>query len=278
MQAHHAEEALDDAPAALGRGAHLLGARLGLRIGGEFVQQRRLGDDHGERIVELVRDAGEQRAHRRHLLVLVQLLALAVDLVLGLPPLAQVADRAEEDAPVGDLHLVGRELDRKDLAGGVLGDRLHAAAEHRRAAPGHVVAAIGEALAVEARDDRVEQVLADDVGLGEAVHLLRGGIEFDDLAALVDHDDRVERGLQECGPDHLADMRVGLAALDAVGKRQRDDLHRRLVVVASRRVHAAQSLIATEPQALPLAKIGMDRNDLIFWFSKSCAGSLRCRA
>ena len=30
-----------------------------------------------------------------------------------------------------------------------------------------------------------------------------------------------------------------------------------------------QSLTATDPHELPFAKIGMDRKDLIFWFSKS---------
>ena len=171
MQAYHAEEALDDAAATFGRRPHFLGARLGLRVGGKLMQQRRLGDDDGERVVELVRNACEQRTHRRHLLILVQLLALAVDLVLSLPSLAQVADRAQEDAPVGDLHLIGRKLDREDLARGVLRDSLHAAPKHRRPAPGHVLAAVGEAFAVVVRDDGVEQVLADDVGLGEAVHL-----------------------------------------------------------------------------------------------------------
>ena len=57
------------------------------------------------------------------------------------------------------------------------------------------------------------------------------GIELDDLAALVDDDHGVERRLQESCADHLADMGVRLAALDAVAQRQRDDLHRRLVVV-----------------------------------------------
>src|SRR5690349_21669029 len=58
MQPDHRQEALDDAAAALGGGTHLLGTNLGLRVGGEFVQQRRLRDHHRQWIVELVRNTG----------------------------------------------------------------------------------------------------------------------------------------------------------------------------------------------------------------------------
>ena len=54
--------------------------------------------------------------------------------------------------PVGDLHLGRGQLDRKDLAVGVLRHRLHALADHRRAAPGHVFGAGRVALAVECRN------------------------------------------------------------------------------------------------------------------------------
>ena len=106
-------------------------------------------------IVQLVRHAGQQRPHRRHLLVLVQLFALAVDLGLGAPLLPEIADRAEEQPPVRDLHFGGRQLDRKDLPIGVLGDRFHALADHRSAATGHVVGAGGISLAVEMRHDGI---------------------------------------------------------------------------------------------------------------------------
>lgn len=76
--------------------ARTFGAGLDARVAGEFMQQRGLRHHHRQRIVEFMRNAGKQRTHGRHLLVLMQPLALAVDLVLGPPPFAQVADRAED--------------------------------------------------------------------------------------------------------------------------------------------------------------------------------------
>ena len=77
-----------------------------------------------------------------------------------------------------------------------------------------------------------EGFLFSHTGDGVGAAFVGGRIELDDLAGLVDHDHRVERGLQQRGADHLADMRVGLDALDGIAERQRDDFDRRLVVVA----------------------------------------------
>ena len=240
MQAHHAEEALDDAAAAFGGGAHFFGARLGLRIGGKFVQQRRLRDHHGQRVVELVRDAGEQRAHRRHLLVLVQLLALAVDLLLGPPALAQVADRAEEEAAVGDLHLGRGELDREHLAGGVLGHRLHAAGRPsaRRGRP-CIRAPIGVALAIIFRDEGVEQVLADDVGaLASRTCFSAAGLNSMIVPVssmtMMASSEACSMVRRMTSLTWASDGRT----LDGVAERQRDDLHRRLFLVGPARARA----------------------------------------
>ena len=58
---------------------------------GLLLQQHRVGDHDGQRVVQLVSDAGQQRAERRHLLALMQGLALSRQLRLGLMPLGDVA-------------------------------------------------------------------------------------------------------------------------------------------------------------------------------------------
>ena len=50
---------------------------------GQLLEHAGIADDHRERIVQLVRDAGQQRAQCRQLLALVQGLALPLDLGLG---------------------------------------------------------------------------------------------------------------------------------------------------------------------------------------------------
>ena len=72
--ARERQEVLHDSRTALGRGVDLVGARLVRRLGGALLQQHHLPHDDGERVVELVRHAGEQRAHRRDLLALQQLI------------------------------------------------------------------------------------------------------------------------------------------------------------------------------------------------------------
>ena len=92
----HGEEGPHDAGAALGGGVDLLDPRRHRRVGRHLAQHRGIADDDRERVVELVRHAGEQRPERRQLLALVQRLARARHLRLGGAQRGQV-DRARHD-------------------------------------------------------------------------------------------------------------------------------------------------------------------------------------
>ena len=94
--AGHGEERLDDPGTALGCRMHPAGPlprRLVLR---QLLHHAGIADHDRERVVELVRDAGQEGAQGRQLLALVQGLALALDLGLGGVPLGEVDDRGDE--------------------------------------------------------------------------------------------------------------------------------------------------------------------------------------
>jgi hypothetical protein len=79
----HVEEGAHDAAAAFGGFADAL--RVGLQLGLAFallLQQAGAAHHDGQRVVQLVRHAGQQAAHRAELLALAQRLALALDLLL----------------------------------------------------------------------------------------------------------------------------------------------------------------------------------------------------
>ena len=63
---------------------------------GQLLQHAGVADDDRERVVELVRHAGQQGAERGELLALVQGLPLALDLGLGRALLGEVDDRGDE--------------------------------------------------------------------------------------------------------------------------------------------------------------------------------------
>ena len=95
LAARHRQEGAHDARAPVGGGADLERALADRAVRGEILEQAGVADHHRERVVELVGDAGEQRAERAHLLVLVQDLALPGE--FGLDPLAlgQVDQRGD---------------------------------------------------------------------------------------------------------------------------------------------------------------------------------------
>ena len=68
-----------------------------------------MADHDRERVVELVGDAGEQRAERAHLLVLVQDLALPLELGLDPLGLGQVDDRGDHGVPALEGDQLGGE-------------------------------------------------------------------------------------------------------------------------------------------------------------------------
>ena len=93
LAAGHGEEGPDDARATVRRGADLDRALARLVVGCQLLEQAGVPDHHRERVVELVGDAGEQRAERAHLLVLMEDLALPLELGLDALGLGQVDDR-----------------------------------------------------------------------------------------------------------------------------------------------------------------------------------------
>src|SRR3989475_11399145 len=79
------EEVADDADAAIGGGVNLLGALHEGAARLTLSKEVGLTDDHRERVVQLVGDARQERAHRREFLGLNELLgALAYDLLEAL--------------------------------------------------------------------------------------------------------------------------------------------------------------------------------------------------
>ena len=64
-RARHGEEGAHDPRAALGGGMDLLGPRRHRRVAADLLQHRGIADHHRQRVVELVRHAGEQRARAR---------------------------------------------------------------------------------------------------------------------------------------------------------------------------------------------------------------------
>ena len=98
-------EGSHDARAPLRRRLDLLGPRAGglqEGVAGKLLlQHRRLAEHHRQRIVQLMRDAGEQRADRGEFLALVQRLALALDFRGRRLRRRKVAQIGGEIAPVG---------------------------------------------------------------------------------------------------------------------------------------------------------------------------------
>ena len=122
----HGEEALDDPGAALGRGVDALGLLARLPAARPAAHERGVADHDRERVVELVRDAGQQRAERSQLLRLVQRVPLALDLGLGRPLRPEVDDAVHDRLDAAELHDARAHQRRED--GPVLAAQLDLAA------------------------------------------------------------------------------------------------------------------------------------------------------
>ena len=108
----HREEGFRDLGAALGRVAQLSQLLALSRILGILFEHDRPADHHRERIVELMRDAGQKGSERRHLFALMERLALAGHFRFGLTLHGQIADIGDEKTPPGMFDFGERELDR----------------------------------------------------------------------------------------------------------------------------------------------------------------------
>ena len=107
------QEAAHDPDAALG-GATQAGQRVADdRVGGVLLEHHRAADHDRERVVQLVRDAGQQGAQGGHLLALVQCLALPRQLGLRLSPAGNVAQVGGEHPALVEPDLGDGQLDRQ---------------------------------------------------------------------------------------------------------------------------------------------------------------------
>src|SRR6516164_2222062 len=108
----HRKKALDDAAATLRRSPDSRGAlrQLAAAI---LLEQQCLTDDDRQRVVELMRDPGQQRSERAHLFTLVEAVALAGDFTLRLLLLGQISDMRRKECTPGDLGRGDRQLGRE---------------------------------------------------------------------------------------------------------------------------------------------------------------------
>ena len=109
----------------------------------------------------------------------------------------QVADDSDEARAVGVARLAHRERDRKRLAVRALADDLSTDADDVRLAAREVARDVAAMLRVIGlRHQRVDG-LADDLIRAVAEQTLGGGVERHDRPARVDHDDPVDRGIEQ---------------------------------------------------------------------------------
>ena len=127
----HREERAHDARAALGGGADLQrrGARGGVAL---LLEQHGTRDDDRQRIVELVRHAGQQRSERGQLLALVERLALPREFVRGALPLGDVARQREDAVLPADRDALDEDLVPAQLARSCCGRATRCTGSRRR--------------------------------------------------------------------------------------------------------------------------------------------------
>ena len=194
---HQGKKALDDARASLRRRMDLL--RTLLDAAGRLrLEQACMRHHDGERIVELMRHAGEQRTHRRQFLRLMDSLALLGDLVVGVLYRRKIAQIGGKRYLARQVDAVDRYLDREHFAVCPDALQLDAPAKHiglaRLLETPHAVIVIR---AIGRRNDGFGYQLSDGVSGGISEHLLRGRVEAGDPAFAVRYDDGVERRIDD---------------------------------------------------------------------------------
>ena len=102
--------------AALGGDADFGGPFGRLRPLHRLFEHQRMADDDRQRIVQFMRDAGQQRSQRRHFLALVQSFALALNFGGRRPRRGHVAQMRREHSAASQANFGDGEFDRKYLA------------------------------------------------------------------------------------------------------------------------------------------------------------------
>ena len=183
------QQATGEFRAALAGAADVFGKQLEVFPRLELVRQKlRIADDDGQQIVEVVGDAAGELAHGLHLLGLDQLLfgALAV---------GEVMNDADEDGFAVLLGLADRQVHRKGRA--VLAPALNFPADADDlafAGPVEIVDVAVMLFAVVPRHQHLD-VVADDLAGGVFEQPLAGRVEHHHVAAGIDQDDAVDRGI-----------------------------------------------------------------------------------
>ena len=200
----HVQERAHDAAAALGGLADALRVALQRRALGLLLEQAGAAHHDGQRVVQLVRHAGQQAAHRGELLALAQRVALALDLAGALDALGDVAHRGGVVHDAVELGAEQHHLHRELAAVVAQRRHLHAPAHHpRRAAGGHARHARGMGGAVLRRHDQRAHLQAQHVGAAAAEHGLGRRVELDDAALAVGADDAGDGVVDDGGLQRL---------------------------------------------------------------------------
>ena len=152
--------------------------------------------DRGQRLVDLMGDAGGHFSHGRQAPDVCQAFALLTRLLLGRMALREVANDPGETKPPIDVDLAHRQVDRKETAEAIDGIQLAADADDlllpRILIALQIVVMIGP---MGLRHQPVDR-LAEQLRLRITEHPLRGLVEAGDATGRVDHHDRVDRGIQ----------------------------------------------------------------------------------
>jgi hypothetical protein len=187
--AREGEQVAHDARCAFGLAEDDVQPALGRLVELPVGEPLRPGEDRGERVVQLVRDAGDGLAERRHLLGLEQLVVEIPRLIVELLPIVDVADQGlDADAAVGADPSNGRgrgadvggrcEPQRRVGIGGRFGVRRHLDPDRRDVHAANAHEEIGDRAVA---GEEIEQVLAgvriDEARLLERLHLLIVGLE-----------------------------------------------------------------------------------------------------
>ena len=170
--------------------------------------------DRGERLVELVREAGRQRPHLRHALDMRQHRLQVVNAQLRLLALGQVADEAGEHPVVADPRLADRKLDRERGAVAMPRGQHAADADDPPLAGPEVALQIGIVPLAVGRGHQHAHILAEQLLFRIAEHPFRGRAERQDQAALVDDDHRVGDGVEDRAKVRLAREHIGRSRTD----------------------------------------------------------------
>ena len=164
----------------------------------------RVGRNRRERLIDLVRNAGRHLAHEVEPADVREPELQRARPLLGGALCRQVANDADESAPAAVRGLPDRERHGERLAVGAPRFDLAPLADDVRLARGDVTLDIVVVLRAMRLAHEHPHVVADDVGGGVAEHALGGSIEREDLPALVDHDDRIDRRVEQ-GPKFCGD-------------------------------------------------------------------------